>query len=439
MKSPPFLTAIERVTLWIVCAVTGGLVVTGSEAAQVQALEIAPSGLRLAVEERPGWSVLSGVLGFAVGACEEPADRPRLRDVLLAALGSPDGPGGRAGQRLEALGGSLSFEVGDEAVFIQAVLPGPDLHTLLDALAAGAGMDGSGVPDPDRGAVVAFVAPSLGPRGRVYWALRGAIHRGTPWAVSPVVALESAARTSSWELEEFRRRNFVGRRAFLAVVGAVTGPEVVEAASARFATLAAGSSPSPSRPIPNPRLGRTVVAVPSLTAWVALGYLGPPGGTAAAGRVEEWARRIGEGNTSLLCKALREEAGLTYWTGTTWEEGVVASLAIFWAECAPENVQLVEAKMRLVLSNQSPGRLQWRAGSSTDGGASRRLIGRQRALGRAQDLVQESIADNVRWRYAPGETADDRMGAASPILTLTPGSVGSPVVVIGFPEYERGE
>lgn len=392
-----------------------------------------PNGLRVLVEERPGSPVLAGVLAFAVGARDEPPDLPRLRDVLLAALMAPGGAAARTRDRIESAGGSMDFQVGDDMVFFRVTLPQPDLASLVEAVALGGGLT-EPLGSPDGGTLQSLAESALEPRGKVYWALRAAAYRGTPRAASPLAAFDTAARVSAAELENFRSRHLVARRAFLAIVGPVDARDVAEVIGQCFPNIPSGAPPSEPGPAPEPWLGRTVVPIPSRTAWIALGYLAPPGPSREAEEMAELILRVGEGNASLLCHALREEIGLTYWTGATWENGPDASLAILWAVCAPEDVEVVEGKMRQVLSDalfastqSNPDRVRWRRDL-------RRALKDQRAADWARTWAEEKIEQELYRHRTMGGPGRDADGVP---LTLWAGHLGSPIVVVGIPkDYE---
>lgn len=214
------------------------------------------------------------------------------------------------------------------------------------------------------------------------------------WGRPTTGTVSGLGRVDAAAVRRYHRSVMQSANLCVAVSGPVDADEVVALLSSLDRALAGGPARHPSPPLmlrPRPGRQRVRVSREEATAQVVVGWTAP---TLGVGSADEGALRVLEGALSgcvggggRLFEKVREELGLAYDVGASWEGGLGGGAWLMHAGTDPDRVgELVDALFGVaqgLAEPWAPGELDRVRRGLVDGA----VLGRQRSLARARTLA----------------------------------------------------
>jgi zinc protease len=319
-------------------------------AGEIQRIDL-PNGLRLLVREDPRLPLVSMVATFKAGLLAETPQNNGITRLLSRLLikGTARRSAEQLADEIEAVGGSIGTEAGNNSISISVKVMQPDLRLGLDiladvilhatlpdkALAREKEIQLAGIKaDEDEMTVVARHL------------LREHLFAGHPYSLRALGRPESVAALDRDQLAAFRDRHLVGSNGVITIFGNVRVSEVRALVEQAFASLPAGTPALADPPTPAPLLDARTVELEKNKAQAVLmiGYIGVDlqhPDRAALELIDEACSDLG----SRLFLRIREEMGLAYFVGSSQMMGLAPGPFVFYCGTDPAKLDAVRAAL----------------------------------------------------------------------------------------------
>jgi zinc protease len=310
-----------------------------------------PNGLRLLVREDLRLPLVSIAGAFKAGLLAETEQNNGITRLLSKVLlkGTERRTAEQLADEIEAAGGSITAEGGNNSISLFARVLQPDLALGLDivsdvllratlpekAIAREKEIQLASIKAEEEEMTV--VARNL---------LRRHLLPGHPYSLRSLGTPESVAQLTRDDLAAFREHHLVGRNGVLAVFGAVRADEVKALVEQHFGALPAGEPafaqiPSPQAPAAPIEVSETK---PKAQAVLMVGFLGGDiysPDRAALELIDEASSDLG----SRFFVRIREQMGLAYFVGSSSMPGLVRAPFVFYLGTDPLKVTAVQAEL----------------------------------------------------------------------------------------------
>ena len=321
------------------------------------------NGLRILIEENPQSRSVSIGTWIAVGSRDDSTTNPGLAHFIehLAFKGTATRDAAQISRAIDSVGGSLNAATGRESTVFYADVPSDGMSTALDLLA-------------DLVLHPAFASEKIDlERTVVLDEIRG--HQDDPEAMAfdqfiaavwgddhplsrPVLGtkrgIESVAESS---ISDYHQRNYRPTRMVVAAAGAVDAETVINQVSARFGAVATEQVAGGERVAPQFRSERDHYHRTTGQTHIYLALPGPATGDPDRYALEVVNVLLGDGTSSRLFRAVREDRGLAYSVGSTVMRYTDGGLWMLYAgtspKLAPQVRDLLEREL-VSLREQAP-------------------------------------------------------------------------------------
>ncbi len=321
-----------------------------NEAGEIQKFELS-NGLRLLVREDPRLPLVSAVVSFKTGLLAETPEDNGITRLLAKTLlkGTQSRSAEQIAEQIEAVGGSISSDGGNNSLSVAVRVMTPDLTLGLELM--GEVLREAIIPEKSvlrekeaqlagikaQEEEVTTVARNL---------LRSHLLPGHPYSLRSLGSPESVARISRTDLLAFRDRYLVGRNGVIAVFGNVSALEVKALVERALGSLPAGEEALVNPPQPEPLLQSIEVTEIKNKAQAILmvGYHGADlfsPERAALELIDEASSDLG----SRFFVRIREQLGLAYFVGSSHAMGLAKGPFVFYLGTDPLKLTAVKAEL----------------------------------------------------------------------------------------------
>ena len=315
-------------------------------AGEIQKFELS-NGLRLLVREDARLPLVYLDAVFRGGLLvETPADNGLTKlfsRVLLKGTGRRTAA--QLAEEIEAVGGSIGSDGGNNSFSLSMEVMQPDLALGLDILAdvlLHATLPADAVEREKTVQSAAIKAEDEHMTSLARNRLKAELFGAHPYALRSSGSLESVAKLDRAQLEAFRQRHVVAKNGVLAVFGNVDAAEVREQVERLFASMPPGEMALETPPQPEaPTESRLVEHFEDKEQAVLM--VGYPG-TTIDGHDRHALELIDEASSDLGSRffiRIREELGLAYFVGSSQMVGLARGLFTFYVGTDPRKVELV--------------------------------------------------------------------------------------------------
>jgi len=355
-------------------------------AGEVQRFELA-NGLRLLVREDARLPLVSMVATFRGGLLAETAQTSGITRLMSKVLvkGTRTRTAEEIAEAIEAVGGSLGSDAGNNSFSVSLEITQPDLRLgaelLCDILL------NATLPEKEllreKEVQLAGIREDQEHLTTVARnALRAALFGPHPYALRAKGTAEAVAQLTRRDLVAFRDRYLVARNGVISIFGNVKAREVKQLFEELLGAMQPGELGLTTAPAP-PELSQTITVVKEkekTQAVLMVGYRG-----ADMFSLDRYALElIDEASSDLGSRffvRIREEMGLAYYVGASQMQGLVAGLFAFYLGTDPAKLELVQAALLDEIAKLAA------AGLTSDelARAKKKLIGQQRIANQSND------------------------------------------------------
>jgi zinc protease len=370
--SRDYLAALQRVTVADIIRVvatyctdanltvtslnpTGSLAVAAAVAAppvagEIQKFELS-NGLRLLVREDARLPLVSLSVSFKAGLLAETAANNGITRLLSKVLlkGTRQRTAEQLADQIEAVGGSISSDAGNNSLNLFVRVLRPDLRLGLDILAdtlLHASLPEKAITREKEIQLAGLKAEEEEMTVVARHLLRTALYAGHPYGLRQLGSPEAVTRLTRDDLAAFRDRHLVARNGVLAVFGNVKAAEVRALVEAALAEFPAGEPALTSVPQPAPlTASREIEQVKDkqqavlMTGYHCCDLFHPD--RAALELIDEACSDLG----SRFFLRIREEMGLAYFVGSSQMIGLARGPFVFY--CGTDPTKIAEVKAAL--------------------------------------------------------------------------------------------
>jgi zinc protease len=348
---------------------------------------VLPNGLRLLVREDPRLPLISMAAVFRGGLLAETPGNNGITRLMAKTLlkGTTTRTAEQIADTIEAVGGSIGSDAGNNSFSVTADVTQPDLHlgidiladVLLNATLPEEAMERerqvqlAGIKEDEE--QLTTVARNI---------LREALFHDHPYALRGKGSVSSVAALRRNDLIAFRDRLVVGRNGVISVFGNVRAAEVRDLFEKALKTMKPGELALAAAPQPAPLTGtRTVESLKDKAQGVLM--VGFPGADMFS-RDRYALELIDEASSDLGSRffvRIREQMGLAYYVGASQMQGLVPGLFLFYLGTDPQKIEPVQAALleeigQLATAGLTPEELAR---------AKKKLIGQQQIANQSND------------------------------------------------------
>ncbi|MFL6515326.1 MAG: M16 family metallopeptidase [Chthoniobacterales bacterium] len=355
-------------------------------AGEVQKFTLA-NGLRLLIREDRRLPLIAMGAVFRGGLLAETAETNGITRLMSRSLlkGTTTRTGEQIAAEIEAVGGSIASDGGNNSFTVHLDVTQPDLKLGIDLLAdvlLNASMPDDAVARQKEIQIAGIQQEeeqlTVVARNR----LRDTIFENHPYALRGSGSIDAVRKLTPADLREFRDRYVVGKNGVLFVFGNVDGAEVKKLIEAALANMKAGVLALEQAPHPSfPQKTVTVESEKEKSQGVIM--VGFPGADIASPDrhalelIDEASSDLG----SRFFVRIREEMGLAYYVGASQMQGLAGGLFAFYLGTDPNKLEAVEAALleevhKLANDGLSPDELAR---------AKKKLIGQQQIANQSND------------------------------------------------------
>jgi zinc protease len=321
-----------------------------SAAGVIQKFEL-PNGLRLLFREDARLPLVSLVASFKAGLLAETAADNGITRLLARVLmkGTARRTAEQLADEIEAVGGSISSDAGNNSINLFVKVMQPDLRLGLDVLAdtiLSASLPEKAIAREKEVQLAGIKAEEEEPTVIARHLLRGEMFAGHPYGLRGGGTPESVARLTRDDLAAFRDRHLVARNGVLAIFGNVNAAEVHALVLDALGALPAGE-PAFSDVAQPPIItaAREVEKIMDKQQAVLMtGFRGADMFSAdrpALELIDEASSDLG----SRFFLRIREEMGLAYFVGSSQLMGLVPGPFVFYLGTDPAKLTEVKAAL----------------------------------------------------------------------------------------------
>ncbi|MEP6603680.1 MAG: pitrilysin family protein [Spartobacteria bacterium] len=319
-------------------------------AGEIKKFELA-NGLRVLVREDARLPLVAITAVFRGGLLAETAETNGITRLTAKSLlkGTKTRTAEQIANQIEAVGGSISSDAGNNSFAISVDITKPDLKNgvelfadvLLNAtmpeqvVAREKEVQVAGIKQEEE--QLTTVARNI---------LREALFAKHPYSLRSNGSVDSVQRLNQKQLIEFRDRYVVGKNGVISIFGNVNAAEVKQLFEKALATMKPGELALQNAPVSAP-IGQ-IATVESrrekAQSVIMVGYRGSDVYSKdrhALELIDEASSDIG----SRFFERIREQMGLAYFVGATQVQGLVPGLFAFYLGTSPEKVEPVKAAL----------------------------------------------------------------------------------------------
>jgi zinc protease len=319
-------------------------------AGEVQKFELA-NGLRLLVREDARLPLVAMSAVFRGGLLAETAETNGVTRLMAKTLlkGTKTRTAEQIANEIEAVGGSISSDAGNNSFTVSVDVTKPDLKTGVELLSDV--LLNATMPDPavarEKEVQIAGIKQEEEQLTTVARnILREALFAKHPYALRANGSTESVQRLNQKQLLEFRDRYCVGKNGVISIFGNVKAAEVKQLFEQSLASMKPGELALKNAPVPPPLdKTKTVEARKEKAQSVLMvGYRGVD----VFSKDRHALELIDEASSDLGSRffvRIREQMGLAYYVGASQVQGLVPGLFAFYLGTAPEKVEPVKAAL----------------------------------------------------------------------------------------------
>jgi zinc protease len=355
-------------------------------AGEVQKFEL-PNGLRLLVREDARLPLISMVAVFRGGLLAETTETSGITRLMARTLikGTETRSAEQIADTIEAVGGSLGSDAGNNSFSISLEVTRPDLQLgaelfadlLLNATMPENALERerevqlAGIREEEEH--LTTVARNL---------LRSALFGSHPYSLRSKGTPESVRQLSRKDLLAFRDRHLVARNGVIAIFGDVNGPEIAALFEQLLAPMRQGELALTMPPPPNALSETKAVEAQKEKAQSVLmvGFRGADlfsPDRYALELIDEASSDLG----SRFFIRIREEMGLAYYVGASQMQGLVPGLFAFYLGTDPAKLELVKSALLDEIGKLASAGLTGEELAR----AKKKLIGQQRIANQSND------------------------------------------------------
>jgi zinc protease len=355
-------------------------------AGEIQKIALS-NGLRLLVREDPRLPLVSMAAVFRGGLLAETSATNGITRLLAKTLlkGTTTRTAEQIADTIEAVGGSIGSDAGNNSFSVAVDVTQPDLRlglelladVLLNATLPDAALERerevqlAGIKEDEE--QLTTVARNI---------LREALFREHPYALRGKGSAESVANLTRQHLLAFRDAYLVARNGVISVFGNVKADEVRELFESALGKMKAGQLALTAAPQPAPLPGTVTVERLKEKAQGVLmvGFRGADlfsEDRSALELIDEASSDLG----SRFFVRIREEMGLAYFVGASQMQGLVPGLFLFYLGTDPQKIEPVQAALL-----EEIGKLATEGLSEVElARAKKKLIGQQQIANQSND------------------------------------------------------
>ncbi|MEI6561777.1 MAG: pitrilysin family protein [Verrucomicrobiota bacterium] len=318
-------------------------------AGEIQKFEL-PNGLRLLVREDPRLPLISAVACFKAGILAESADNNGINRLYSRVLlkGTQTRSAEQIAEEIEALGGGIGAESGNNSFGVSVKVMQPDLAAGLELLAdvlRNPTFPQRAIAREKEAQLASIKAEEEEPTSLARNLMRRTLFAGHPYGLRSSGTPETVAALDRGQLLAFHRQYVAGRNGVIAVFGAVKAEEVKALVEKAFGELPTGHAALAEPPQPAPLSASQNVEEfkEKEQAIVMVGFRGldlfSPDRYALE-LIEEASSDLG----SRFFVRIREKLGLAYFVGASQVAGLVPGPFVFYLGTDPAKVEAVKAE-----------------------------------------------------------------------------------------------
>lgn len=319
-------------------------------AGEIQKFQLS-NGLRLLVREDPRLPLVSAVAVFKAGLLAETPETNGITKLASRVIlkGTRTRTGDQIADQIEAVGGSIGSDAGNNSFSVAVKVMQPDLKLGLELLADV--IINPTMPEKAAAREIEVQLASLKAEEEEMTTVarnlvREKLFPDHPYGLRSSGTPESVADLSQGELLEFHRQYVTGHNGVIAVFGNVKAEEVRALVEKQFSRLPPGTlelnevrSPTPLRePVQVEDFRNKAQAV------LMVGYMGTD-----MFNPDRWALElIDEASSDLGSRffvRIREQMGLAYFVGSSQMVGLVSGPFVFYLGTSPEKVDEVKTAL----------------------------------------------------------------------------------------------
>ncbi len=352
------------------------------------------NGLRVLVREDPRLPLVSMSAVFRCGLL---AETPEINGITrLAAKSLLKGTKMRTAEHisgeLEAVGGAIVAEAGNNSLAVKVGVTQPDLALGIDILAdvlLHATMPEQAVAREKENQLARIKEEEEQPTSVARNQLKAALFPQHPLALRSAGTAESIARLGRDALLAFRDRYLVAKNGVVAIFGNVKAAEVKQLLEQKLGAMAAGELALQKAPMP-PELHSSKTIETKREKTQAVLMVGYRGGS-IFDRDYYVLQLIDEASSDLGSRffiRIREEMGLAYFVGAAQLEALVPGLFAFYLGTDPQKIETVKAAF---LDEIQKLAMEGLAGLELER-AKKKLIGQQQIQNQSNDAFGYTAA-----------------------------------------------
>ena len=355
-------------------------------AGEIQKIELS-NGLRLLVREDPRLPLVSMAAVFRGGLLAEARGTNGITRLMSKSLlkGTKSRTAEQIADAIEAVGGSIGSDAGNNSFSVAVDVTQPDLHLGIEILAdvlLNATMPEKAVAR-EREVQLAGIKEDEEQLTTVARnILRDALFREHPYALRGKGSAESVASLTRKDLLAFRDRYLVARNGVLSVFGNVRADEVRELFERALKKMKAGelalTDAKPATPLPE--TVNVEQFMEKAQGVLMVGYRGADifsKDRYALELIDEASSDLG----SRFFVRIREQMGLAYYVGASQMQGLVPGLFLFYLGTDPQKIEPVKAALFEEIRNLATNGLT----EEELARAKKKLIGQQQIANQSND------------------------------------------------------
>src|SRR5881392_3235373 len=317
---------------------------------EIQKFELS-NGLRLLVREDPRLPLVSMSAVFRSGLLAETPEINGITRLTARVLlkGTKTRTAEQIANQIEAIGGSISSDAGNNSMSVGVHVMKPDLKTGVDLLSdvlLNANFPGKAVTREKEVQIAGIKQEEEQLTAVARNILRQALFTDHPYALRSNGSPESVQQLAQKDLVAFRDKYLVGKNGVISVFGNVNAAEVKQLFEQALGKMKSGSlaltDARPSAPIP--KIENVESNKEKAQGVIMVGYRGVDmfdKDRHALELIDEASSDLG----SRFFIRIREQMGLAYYVGASQMEGLVPGLFAFYLGTDPQKIEPVKTAL----------------------------------------------------------------------------------------------
>ncbi len=316
---------------------------TAAKAGEIQKFELS-NGLRVLVREDPRLPLVSIAAVFRCGLLAETPETNGITRLTAKSLlkGTKTRTAEQISGQLEAVGGGIGTEAGNNSIAVKVGVTQPDLALGTDILAdvlLNATMPDQAVAREKENQLARIKEEDEQPTSVARNQLKAALFPQHPFALRAEGSAESISHLSSKELLAFRDRYLVAKNGVISVFGSVKAADVKQMLEQKVGSMRPGELALANAAV-SPEIGRDQTVETEREKAQAVLMVGYRGGSIfdpdhyVLELIDEASSDLG----SRFFIRIREQMGLAYFVGAAQMEALVPGLFAFYLGTDPQKI-----------------------------------------------------------------------------------------------------